>query len=391
MRIRTHVVSLFSTYVLVGGIWIGLIDQAEATLQAYWNFDEGAGTTAADSANSNDGTLLGATLPGWVSGHTGAPGDSALDFFGEAGVPGTKTHVLVPDGPDLNTIGDQTISMWLRPLARAGLDAGGPGVHYGAPGSGSVGYARQNPWHKHYNNEGTWTVEPTGTINYYYGDGAFSSFSSGTGLPTASSWDMFTMVRDLDGSGTGTVKWYKNGLLTSTGTATRDPAVASAFNLQIGTGYTNTFDGQIDDAATWDETLSVPEITSMYQLSTGPTNALRDLGYQIDELDMLWQIYDGGPGSSGVVGGKRWSYIDGISAGGRVLGEAWSVAATGGQTGFETFLLLDTGTNAGVVLSEVVPEPSSFLLPGLGALGLVRHTRDDAERHNWFLTFARLV
>ncbi len=38
---------------------------------AYWKFNEGSGTTAADSSgNSNNGTLSGTTVPTWVSGGT---------------------------------------------------------------------------------------------------------------------------------------------------------------------------------------------------------------------------------------------------------------------------------------------------------------------------------
>ena len=42
---------------------------------AHWKFDEGNGTTAYDSAGSNDGTVTGAT---WTTGQIGG----ALDFDG---------------------------------------------------------------------------------------------------------------------------------------------------------------------------------------------------------------------------------------------------------------------------------------------------------------------
>ena len=44
-------------------------NEAVATLGVadYYPFDEGAGTTAADSAGTNNGTLVGATPPTWVA------------------------------------------------------------------------------------------------------------------------------------------------------------------------------------------------------------------------------------------------------------------------------------------------------------------------------------
>ncbi len=58
-----------------------MVTTAEADLVAYWNFDEGSGTTAADfSSNGNDGTMVG-TLT-WVPGQTGGAGDFALSFPG---------------------------------------------------------------------------------------------------------------------------------------------------------------------------------------------------------------------------------------------------------------------------------------------------------------------
>ena len=69
-----------------------------------WAFDEGSGTTAADSSGfGNDGSFLGS--PQWVSGASG----SALEFGG------TGDRVIVADDPSLDMTDEITIAAWLRP------------------------------------------------------------------------------------------------------------------------------------------------------------------------------------------------------------------------------------------------------------------------------------
>lgn len=55
---------------------------ARADLIANWEFNEGSGTTFADSAGHLPGELYSPTdnLPTWVAGHSGAAGDYALSF-----------------------------------------------------------------------------------------------------------------------------------------------------------------------------------------------------------------------------------------------------------------------------------------------------------------------
>jgi hypothetical protein len=69
---------------------------------AHWSFDEGAGTTAADSSvNSNDGTLIG--TPDWVAGHIGT---GALEFDG------LNDIVVVPNSTVFEST-SFTLTAWL--------------------------------------------------------------------------------------------------------------------------------------------------------------------------------------------------------------------------------------------------------------------------------------
>lgn len=80
--------------------------QADITtgLVAYYTFDDGSGTTAADSAGTNTGTLSGSTIPTWVGGKIGA---HALAFNG------STAYVNVPDATALNPTAI-TVSAWVN-------------------------------------------------------------------------------------------------------------------------------------------------------------------------------------------------------------------------------------------------------------------------------------
>ena len=72
-------------------------------LVAYWPYDEGTGTTAADlTGNGNDGTLEGGAL--WVAGQL----DGAIQFNG------SDAEVHAPHIPFDNR--SFTIAMWVNPV-----------------------------------------------------------------------------------------------------------------------------------------------------------------------------------------------------------------------------------------------------------------------------------
>ncbi|MGA2322751.1 MAG: LamG domain-containing protein [Sedimentisphaerales bacterium] len=87
-------------------------------LAGYWNFDEGSGTTVADSSGkSNPGVLQtnGSDLPVWITGHDGT--GKALRFNATTTSSANSNYVFV----DINTNdavahlgGAFTISMWVR-------------------------------------------------------------------------------------------------------------------------------------------------------------------------------------------------------------------------------------------------------------------------------------
>lgn len=78
--------------------------KVEAGLVAYWNFDEGSGSTVHDYAGANvdDGTIIGAK---WVDGVSG----QALSFDG------VDDYVEVANSADLNPNTGITLSAWVKP------------------------------------------------------------------------------------------------------------------------------------------------------------------------------------------------------------------------------------------------------------------------------------
>ena len=83
--------------------------EPDPNLVSYWQFDEGQGDIAYDSAGNKDGTIYGAL---WIAGKIG---DYALDFDGD------DDSVELPlNNPVWLPTGDFSLSMWVYPTLGAG-------------------------------------------------------------------------------------------------------------------------------------------------------------------------------------------------------------------------------------------------------------------------------
>jgi len=177
---------------------------------------------------------------GTVHGGGLAPGRAgpAMKFTG-------KTYVDMGNPPELQLVGSQTICMWINP---ANLSA------------------RQNPINKAYGGEGTWTLEPSGTINYYYGSsGGNASPYKSYNMPKPlkpGEWAHVAVVRDLK---TRKVIWYRDGKPVYVGAAGHKPR-ASRNSLWIGGGYVRNFQGLLDEIALFGRALSSKEIAEIYAI-----------------------------------------------------------------------------------------------------------------------------
>ena len=89
-------------------------------LRGHWTFDEGSGTTAADSSgNGNTGNLVGNVT--WVPGHNGG---TAVHFDGVGAQSAATETVNVGNGTGLDSIPMHTLSAWVK--FDSGYVGGGP-------------------------------------------------------------------------------------------------------------------------------------------------------------------------------------------------------------------------------------------------------------------------
>lgn len=148
---------------------------------------------------------------------------------------GASQYIEIPNNALIQTIYDQTISMWLYPTSNS---------------------VRRNPWNKSYSGEGTMTHETNGAINYYYGTGGYntgtySSLGTRSTLPL-NQWTHICLVRKYGYY----IRWYINGLLDSERTAPYAKSAVTVQNLFIGTGYTTNYYGKICEVRLFDHAIS---------------------------------------------------------------------------------------------------------------------------------------
>ena len=196
-------------------------------LVAAYNFDAGAGSTAADlSGNGNTGTLANAT---WTTaGHTG----SALSFNG------TNAWVTVPDAKSLDLTSALTLEAWVNPSAlgtvwRDVLFKEQPGdMIYSL-------YANQN------------TTRPIGQV---FIGGELSV--TGTSALTLNTWAHLALSWD----GT-TMRLYVNGTLVQSAVAAGTlPTSTGALHIGGDSVWGEWFKGTIDDVRVYNRALGASEI-----------------------------------------------------------------------------------------------------------------------------------
>lgn len=153
---------------------------------------------------------------------------------------GVDDYIRITNTTDLQITGDQTIEMWLYPRSFA---------------------SRQNPYNKAYGGTGTLTQETSGVITYFYGTSGgdatpYQGFNTSTPL-TLNEWNHVAIVRDLTNM---QLYWYVNGEQTNTTAANFGSAVAGVNNVLLGDGYTNNYNGIIEEVRIWSEARSQTQI-----------------------------------------------------------------------------------------------------------------------------------
>jgi hypothetical protein len=176
---------------------------------------------------------------------------------------GGSKAITIENGTQ-NITGDQTIAMWLFPTSFA---------------------ARRNPWNKAYGGEGTITQETNGSLTYFWGTNGgnstpYQGFASGA--LTLNAWNHIAIVRDLSAS-TPQLRWYINGILSTTATPSYTAATATTNGTTIGAGYTSPYHGRISDVRQYGTALTVTDILALYNKRANFDNLGNVSTHELDE------------------------------------------------------------------------------------------------------------
>ena len=212
------------------------------TLAGYWRFEEGSGTTTADSGPGGfTGTLVNG--PTWV----GSPfGRFALDFNG------ASQYVDVGNPTTLQITGPVTVAAWVWPDATGVANSGRIVNKQGA--SGSRGWSLN--------------VESTGAWAFQIAQAPTVVVVLDVPMPSLplSGWVHLAGVYDPYDPGGPIMKLYTNGVLGGTLTAGVPSAQTdSGLDVAIGSrpGGTNPWSGLIDEVRIYTRALAKAEIAAL--------------------------------------------------------------------------------------------------------------------------------
>ena len=280
---------------------------------AYWRLGETGGASAADSAGTNAGTVVG----GVALGQAGAlvDGNAAMLFNGATG------YVQVANSAAVQLAGDLTIELWVK----------------------SSLATRQTLISKSYLQEFELTLETSGRLNLYQGTGAtYQGVPSPVGVVVANTWQHVVVTRTAN-----TIRFYVNGVAKGSGTLTLTPTVGtSAVAIGRTTGGTQYVNGDLDEVALYPIALSAAQIAAHYALQTSTNNPLVALPLAGSDPDGDALTYS----AVGLPGGLTVTAATGLIAGTLVPASAGTYPVTvtvsdGHLSASQTFTWTVTGAN----------------------------------------------
>jgi hypothetical protein len=227
-----------------------------------YHFDEGLGTTATDSAGSNNGALVGGTLPAWITGRVGS---GALSFSGDGQFNQTNQSAVQVASNLASTLGStSTLDVWVKTTQT------GSNTHGQAPAITGVDQASGT-------SDIDWgTLNASGRIGIYVGDtgGVYSLNPVNDNL-----WHNIAMTRDAT---TGIVQLYVDGVLNGAAGFEAGSKLSPFFligalsNLNSSNAFTgaNFFNGQLDEVRIYNRVLTATEIAEIGQVPAAPTGLM---------------------------------------------------------------------------------------------------------------------
>jgi hypothetical protein len=193
-------------------------------LMAHWTFNEGSGTTVADSSVYNRNAAFNTGTPTWTGGVRGG----ALQIIG---LNDADTNAAF-DPPSTGSV-----AFWFRTN--------------GQPVSRQRLFGLSDAWEVRY--------ETGGTLNFDLSIG--SGFSSGTSFVDAGQWHHVVAIYN---SGADTYSLYLDGKFVTSGTMAFTDQGAAILSFGTRTGSTERFSGALDDFRVYNYELTAVEIAELY-------------------------------------------------------------------------------------------------------------------------------
>ena len=224
---------------------------ANAELIAHWRFDETSGTTAYDSAGTNDGTLQGA---GSTAAHITGKFGGALGFDSSA-----SQFVNIGNNNVITALsGAKTLSFWTR-LKTDSTSNGFITIDNGTSA---------NRWYLDDQNSG-------GSLRaWQVGGGHDGEVFTATDVFNYDSTQWQHVLIADDGSGTDGVRVYVNGQLVHTGDSFDYSGLAAGSVLQLGVArhpdVYHYLNGDLDDFGVWRVALSDSQAKMVYNAAQIP-------------------------------------------------------------------------------------------------------------------------
>ncbi len=221
-----------------------------AGLIGYWKFDEGTGTTIADSAgNGNTATVNGAT---WTTGKI----DKALNMDG------VNDYITVPGSSSLDTL-DTTWALWFKFNSLIGSDYNMQTL-MSKDRSGCDCYDLNIVWDASESKIKVRYQSPSAENDWITQDSLKLTINAGE-------WHHVAVVMEYGNA--GEMSLYIDGVLHNT-SVNADDGVTFDTDLIVGAGYGGTdnpahsfFNGTIDEVRMYGRGLNTGEILALYNLS----------------------------------------------------------------------------------------------------------------------------
>jgi hypothetical protein len=249
--------------VLIMAMFMAMVGSVSATegLVSYWNFNEGGGTVALDSAGDNDGTIYGASSTSGICG-------SALNFDG------LNDYVNVPDDVSLEFPGAMSLCSWVNTDVTSGRRFIASKINQGMYYDGGYVLALDDM---------RGMTGGSFRAGFYKADGIAGG--AGYNYGTNRNWDRVLSHKTdwesnrwyhICGVWDGTtnpdnMKLYVDGSLDAQATGNKNLIYYSSLNGPLTIGkhrYVRPwgqFDGAIDEPAIYNRALSSDEIKSLYE------------------------------------------------------------------------------------------------------------------------------